>query len=109
MKKDKRDKARVSNLSSVSKSAGFMTRILKPGEFLITGRILARSESSLCCKIKNTSKVRRCVMQMIEHRWFDNTIMTCIVLNSVLMALFDYDTDNRCANKFKTSSCLIDN
>jgi len=88
--------------------AGFLTRILKPGEFLVRGRILKRAESSLCCKLKNTSKLRRAIVQTIESKYFDNTIMACIIFNSILMAMFDYAGDNKCAYDAKEESCPSD-
>jgi hypothetical protein len=45
-------------------------------------------------------------MFLIENPWFDRFIMTCILLNSLVMSSFDFENDNRCTYLKKTSYCL---
>ena len=69
---------------------------LADGEFLVSGRIINRSVTSLICKFSNKNKARQKAILLIENSWFENFIMFCIILNSICMACFDYIADNEC-------------
>ena len=70
--------------------------ILNEGEFLVNGRIIKRSVSSLICKFSNKNYLRQKAILIIENRKFENFIMFCIVVNSIGMSCFDYIADNEC-------------
>jgi len=71
--------------------------LLDDGEFLVNGRLIKRSVSSLICKFTNENVWRQKAILITENKWFDNFIMLCIVINSICMASFDYIADNRCS------------
>jgi hypothetical protein len=48
-------------------------------------------------------------MKVIESKCFDKIIMTFILLNSIAMALNDYQNDNYCAFINNTPSCYFEN
>ena len=76
------------------------TNKLKPGEFQLGSRVIQRAHTTLWCRFDHKSKPRRLMIHLIENRWFDRFIMTCILLNSLVMSMFDYQTDNYCAYKY---------
>ena len=83
--------------------------LLEDGEFLVNGRIIKRSTSSLICKFTNKNKMRKKSILITENKWFDNFIMLCIVINSICMASFDYIADNKCAyEKIHSGGCKME-
>jgi hypothetical protein len=68
---------------------------IKPGEFVDRTRIITLAETSLC-GLTNQSRLRKLAVSVVENKRFDSFIMACIMLNSLFMAMFDYEAENRC-------------
>ena len=73
----------------LGKAISFRTKALFTGEFTVHDRLIRRVPKSLCC-LTNKSKLRRKMVWLVEWVWFDNIIMFSIVLNSILLAIYDF-------------------
>ena len=72
------------------------TSELSDGEFHVNGHKIQRAHTSLFCLIDNKSRARKRAVMLIENKMFDRFIICCILLNSLSMAMYDYEADNRC-------------
>jgi hypothetical protein len=78
---------------------------LKPGEFHLKHRIVQRAHTTLCCKFDHKSRLRQQAILLIENKWFDRFIMVCILLNSLVMGRYDFESDNLCAYNQGNTHC----
>lgn len=85
--------------------AAQMTTILEPGEFIVNGRVIRKAATTLCCKIDNYNEPRKFMVRLILHSQFDNFITANIIMNSIVMAIYDYYDHNRCAYENVNKDC----
>ena len=90
-------------------SPGMISRVvtqrLKNGEFQVEDRIVQRTNTTLFCKFDNRSQIRRFFVRLLENRWFYRAIMVCILLNSLVMSAFDFESDNKCTYEHGDTHC----
>jgi len=88
---------KIGNAANNTFSTSFIQRAdMHPGEFNVGKRIISLAETSLCCALTNKTSLRKLTVSIVERPVFDSFIMVCIMLNSLCMAMFDYEAENKC-------------
>ena len=90
----------------VENPSDFKERFLGPGEFWYHEKLIKKTPTSLCC-LSNQSKIRKFCIYITEHFYFESFIFTCILVNSISMAMFDYSyVEILCEEESKLNNLL---
>lgn len=82
----------IKNLDVSEESEGELERTLRPGDrlFKVHSKCRVYDDHALYC-LKGKYKVRKALVWLVEWPYFENFILFCIFLNSISLAIFDYN------------------